>query len=355
MKSKITLLAMCITVCFALNTLKSVAQEKINGCPNATFEDTTFTGWTGATGNCSNYPTPTVWTPGIVSGALNDTVNDALSQHTLLTDPTAYDPIAIDTGTHLPAIPYLAPGGGNVSVRLGNSATNSGTEKLDYYMPVTAQNTSFTFMTAIVLENAGGHTVNQSPRFEIHIYLNGSTLLTGPCAVYSITSQAASTDPTFFPYKSGVNIDGYYKPWTNSTIDLTPYIGQSITVEFVTQDCTLGGHYGYAYIDASCGVMQNQVSFCPGSSMAILTAPSGFSNFQWYDSTGVAIPGSTHDTLQITNPVVGQHYTVAMLNSSGCGSTITTYLAYSTNCAVGIDNVTLTVDGVKTTKRIIVQ
>ena len=143
MKSKITLLAMCITICFALITKKSTAQ--FNGCSNAAFEDTTFTGWTGATGNCSNYPTPTVWTNGIVSHGINALANDILSQQTLLTDPNGYDPNAGLTGG-VPNITYLAPGGGNVSVRLGNSAVGAGTEKLDYRIAVTPQNVRFSIM-----------------------------------------------------------------------------------------------------------------------------------------------------------------------------------------------------------------
>ena len=323
-----------------------------SGCPNANFEDTTFTGWTGGTGLCSNYPTPTVWTPGMNVGPVN-AVPGTAAQQDLLTDPNGFDPNAGTTGG-MPNIPYIAPGGGHVSARLGNSETNYGTEYLSYQIPVTINNTSFTYQYAVVLESPSGHTATQQPRFDITVFNAAGTAVTGPCGAYDVQGLGAATDPTFFPYTAttsstvlvpppfgglfgsssttsttSVSSSGYYKKWTTVTIDLTPYITQTMTIQFVTQDCTLGGHYGYAYIDAGCSSLSNQVLFCPGDTTCMIVAAPGFNSYQWYNAAGTAIPGATGDTLHVSNPFLGEQFSVALLSAAGCGSSITTTLAYS--------------------------
>ncbi len=300
-----------------------------SGCPNAGFQDTTFTNWTGGTGDCSSYPSPIPWVMGFVSGPQNTPASNGASQHTMLTDPLGYD-LNAGLTAGVPNLPYLAPGGGNVSVRLGNSDINYGTEFLRYPITVTPTNTSFTYQYAVVLENPTLHTNLEQPRFEITVYDANGTAISGPCGVYSVEGLGASGDPTFFPFGTGP--DGYYKKWTTVSIDLSPYVGTTVTIEFVTQDCTLGGHYGYAYIDATCSQLQNQVSFCQTDTILLLTAPGGFTGYQWYDSTLTAIPasqGGTNDSLWIVHPVIGSHYTVNMFSAAGCGSSLTTTLSYS--------------------------
>ena len=291
-------------------------------CANAGFEDTTFTGWTGGTGDCSNYPTPTVWNLGLNTGALNLGPNTS-TQQDLLTCTTCYDPCC---GT-APGIPYVAPGGGNVSVRLGNNQTNSGTEYLQYDILVTSLNTSFTYQYAVVLEDPG-HTATQQPRFDIVVTDSAGNAVSGPCGAYDVNATNANSDPTFFPF--GVGPDGYYKPWTTVTIDLHSYVGSHMLIRFTTQDCTLGGHYGYAYIDASCSQLQTTVAFCPTDTIVRVTAPVGFTSYQWYTvSPNVAIPGATSSTLTVLHPVVGTQYTVVMSTVSGCGSSLTATLQNS--------------------------
>ena len=297
-------------------------------CANAGFEDSTFTGWTGGTGDCSNYPTPTNWTIGLNQGANNLGPNTS-TQQDILTCTTCYDPTAGGT-----AIPYVAPGGGNVSVRLGNSQTGSGTEYLEYNIYVTAQNTSFTYQYAVVLEDPG-HTATQQPRFDIAVTDSAGNAVSGPCGAYDVNATDANTDPTFFPFYvtspfGGTTLDGYYKPWTAVTIALNTYIGSHMLIRFTTQDCTLGGHYGYAYIDASCSQLQTIVAFCPTDTIVRVTAPLGFNSYQWYTVSPYAlIPGATSSTLTILHPVVGTQYSVNMTSVAGCGSSLTATLAIS--------------------------
>ncbi len=299
-------------------------------CINSGFEDVNFNMWTGATGLVPG----TVWTPGFINGGLNASAAGP-SRHTILTNVAGFDPVALNAVTNLPEIPLTAPGGGGVSVRLGNYDTGGETEKLDYPITVTPQNTSFTYQYAVVLESPTGHNNAEQPRFNIQVFDQFGTPVSGPCGVYAVEGLAAAGDTTFHPFNAGgvaASAGGFYKKWTTVGIDLTPYIGTTVTIEFQTADCTLGGHFGYAYIDCSCSQLQTNIAFCPNDTILMLTAPGGYSTYQWYDNNNILIPaaqGGTNDTLFIHNPVIGQIYSVSMFSLSGCNTSITTTLQYT--------------------------
>lgn len=295
----------------------SVQKTPVGPCDNAGFEDGTFTNWSGGTGTCDILPT--TWTLGFVA-----------TRHTIEA-AAGFDPFAINTTTGLPDIPLIAPGGLTTSVRLGNSNIGAETEYLRYPIAVTAANTSFTYQYAVVLENPTGHTALEQPRFDITVFDALGNPVSGPCGVYSVEGLAAASDTTFKPFNDPTlgTLQGYYKKWTTVSIDLTPYIGSTVTIQFQTSDCTLTGHFGYAYIDCSCSQLQASVAFCPNDTLLLLSAPGGFNTYQWYDATPALIPGATNDTLVIVNPVLGQVYSVSMLSASGCGTSLTVTLAYS--------------------------
>ena len=297
----------------------SVQKTPVGPCDNAGFEDGTFTNWLGATGLCDLMPTtPTTWTPGFVA-----------TRHTIVSG-AGFDPIAINPTTLLPEIPLIAPGGLSYSTRLGNDQIGAETEYLRYPIAVTAANTSFTYQYAVVLEWVSLHTAVQQPRFDIVVFDAAGNPVSGPCGAYSIEAIAASSDSTFTPFNvvGGVP-QGYYKKWTTVSIDLTSYIGSTVTIQFQTSDCTQTGHFGYAYIDCSCSQLQASVAFCPNDTLLLLSAPPGFNTYQWYDATSTQILGATNDTLMIANPVLGQVYSVSMQSASGCGTSLTVTLAYS--------------------------
>lgn len=295
----------------------SEQRKSLGPCDNAGFEDGTFLNWSGATGFCDILPT--TWTTGFVG-----------TRHTIVTG-AGFDPLAINTVSGLPEIPLVAPGGLSFSARLGNDQIGAETEYLRYPITVTASNTSFTYQYAVVLENPTGHTAAEQPRFDITVFDASGAPVSGPCGVYSVEGLAAASDTSFHPFNDPVfgGLQGYYKKWTTVSIDLTPYIGTTVTIQFQTSDCTLTGHFGYAYIDASCSQLAAQVAFCPDDTLLLLTAPPGFNTYQWYDASSTIIPGATNDTLAIINPILGQVYSVSMLSASGCGTSLTVTLAYS--------------------------
>jgi len=81
---------------------------------------------------------------GVVSNGNDAAVSDMAARHTFITlnsiDPTVTDPITMAPDTQMTT---LAPNGGFVSVRLGNSYANYQAEKLSYQFTVFPMITHF--------------------------------------------------------------------------------------------------------------------------------------------------------------------------------------------------------------------
>ena len=189
-------------------------------CPtNIGFEENSFNQWTGFTngGNCNTYPCA-INIPGIVPG-----------RHTITSVVNGNDPIV----TVIPQVcPF--PGFGNYSVRLGNSGIGWHAERLVTSMFVTANNSSIIYAFAAILNEPANapHAANESSRFSINISdVNGNSL---PCGSYTyIIGQQ-------IPFQR-LSSSVVYRNWSTFAVDLTPYIGQTISVEFMTGDCGQGG------------------------------------------------------------------------------------------------------------------
>ncbi len=310
--------------------------SKNSACPNAGFENLMFAPeWTGGIEQYPNAFTNTT----IISNGLNALNNDPNSRHTILTIPpgnnnpftgaiVGYDPLAINPTTGLAEIPFIAPFGGNASVRLGNSAVGSQKERLRYVVSVTPNNKAFYYQFAVIFDNPAGHTTNQQPYFKIRFMDSLGNLVGGSCGQYEILSSQAPTDPTYTAFANG---QSYYRKWERVNVDLSPYIGQNITVEFESADCSLSGHYGYAYVDAGClANLDATVNYCVGDQFAQLVAEPGFVTYQWFGPNSmVPIIGATNDTLTIASPTLGSIYTVEIGTSNGCIIVQNIAIAYS--------------------------
>lgn len=295
------------------------------GCPNAGFENLVFAPeWTGGIASYANaFTNNTIQTVG-----LNALYNNQQSRQTILNTPpgnnnvvlgaiVGHDPIAINPATGIAEIPFIAPFGGNASVRLGNAATGAQKERLRYVFQVTPNNKAFYYQFAVVFNNPAGHPQNVQPYFKIKFLDTLGNIVGGNCGVYNIFSAQAPTDPTYTAFGGGTS---FYRKWERVNVDLSPYIGQDITVEFENADCDYGGHYGYAYVDAGC--LENldaNVDYCAGDAFAQLVAEPGFTNYQWFGPNGmIPIAGATNDTLLVPAPNLGDTFTVEITTSNGC-------------------------------------
>lgn len=370
-------------------------------CPNADFGNFNYGGWQGGVYTNTagtNWTTFTpAWNLGIYTFGNNIPAQPAApwsaplprqNRHTLLNIlPTTnfppancigWDSIAVGQNhiSEIPFVPPLAKSG--VTCRLGNANNDYETEQLVYSVNVTPQNTFFTYAFAVVLYD-GSHGTGEQPFFSVSIKDGAGNIIPG-CGQYQSDISMISADTSFkraSMYNAGTWTDGYlgngqpnpnwwyyvyYRKWSTVNVDLTAYIGQNVTVEFRTADCTFGGHWGYAYVYADCGGNNMvQVNMCPGSTTQQLVAPMWFTSYQWYGpnlptDTIAASSGGTNDTLFISNGTIGDTYTVECINYAGCMNTYTVALGLtgaqinsvysSPSCSVGSSgSLTVTVSG----------
>jgi gliding motility-associated-like protein len=189
-------------------------------------------------------------------------------------------------------IPRVCPGG-NFSCRLGNgTTTGSGAARMTQSFLVDPTNMYFTYNYAVVFQSPNGHAANERPYFTVRVFdAAGNNISCGEYSVYADPLNAAS----FQSIVVGGNTV-LYTNWTSVFTNLSAYVGQNVTIEFTSADCSLGGHYGYAYVDASCAFQQLIASpgfICPGQTTT-LTAPAGVGTYLW--NTGASTQSITVGT-----------------------------------------------------------
>jgi len=293
LKSPFGFTALLCSFFYLLITPKLSAQSVQQGCPNANLSMNDFTGWTGYTGTFSN--------PGATLGIVN-------GRHTIISTQ-GFDP---NTCGGLPMIPQ----GYTRSIRLGNQNTGANGEMISYQLTVSQDNSLFIYKYAVVLQDPD-HTPNQQPNFEMRLMNAAGQQINGNCGIYTV-----------YAGQSGQNFqqcnDKTWLPWKTVGVNLSAYIGQTITIEFTTRDCSLGAHFGFAYLVAECMPLYINMNYCNGSNQVQLTAPIGFQNYQWTPG------GATTPSITINSPNNNQVYTCTMnsvSNQGNCPVSISTQLS----------------------------
>ncbi len=155
-------------------------------------------------------------------------------------------------------IPTTAQGSSG-AVRIGNAVAGCGCELLSKTFVVTPTVSTITFWFAVVLQNpqVPPHAPGVQPFFWVRVTDASGNIVPGAFDFGNGTDilVADFTNPFFQIGKDAAgNPNGIvYKDWSCAQIDLSSQIGKQVTVEFVTGDCGLCGHWGYAYIDSFCG------------------------------------------------------------------------------------------------------
>lgn len=296
---------------FLLLGTNTIAQN--TSCPpNLDFEQGNLDNWEfyiGSSVNCCPLSTPTT-TGGPVVG-----------RHTLVSG-AGLDPYGL--------FPVVAPGGGNFSLLLGNDATNAQAERARYYVRVPSNpNNIYTLLYsyAVVFQDPS-HSPVEQPRFEVNVFdsATGNPL---PCNQFNFVADAVL--PGFKTSTRPGAIDVRYKEWSTASIDLSPFAGQTVAVDFTTGDCSRGGHFGYAYLDVACNSFQTYSLFCPATPTITLTSPPGFKDYEWWNQTYTTLLGTTQD-LTVPTPTGNTVFNVILspFAGFGCPDTLSTTFSYST-------------------------
>lgn len=272
-------------------------------CDNSDFETGDFTSWELSEGAVNNQP--------YGFGSVIPTT--AGTQHFIVSGGT-------DPNVPGNALPKLNPNGGSYSVQLGDYANGSKCGIMRQTFLVDANHTSYAYSYALVMQDPSDHTLGEKPFFKVNMYdENNNSLI---CGEYSVISGPGG-DPGFIPFDSECTtiifittcVDAYYLPWRTTFIPLDSYVGQNVTIEFVSGDCSQSGHWGYAYLDADCSsvqIDQTAAALCSGDPI-VISAPEGAASYLW--SPG----GETTESITVSQPGT---YTVTVTPVSGSGCSI---------------------------------
>jgi len=139
------------------------------------------------------------------------------------------------------------------SFRLNNAANGAHFSSLSQTVSnYGAQDLYFGF--AAVLENPGAlatpHTADETPNFSFSL-VDTTTNLT----LYSTSFNARNAVSQGITWNTGLDNPGnqstwMYSDWNIVHVDTSAYMGDTLTLTVLAYDCALGGHGGYAYIDA---------------------------------------------------------------------------------------------------------
>ncbi|WP_317898672.1 T9SS type A sorting domain-containing protein [Aurantibacillus circumpalustris] len=248
-------------------------------------------------------------------------------------------------------LPYIgnllnSPLGGSKIVALNNASPNYVVTKIAQNFAVNYTSSIFQYAYAGSWDYSPTETCCTGANFQVIVKDCFGTVL--PCFSYTLnpnggTCPSASGSTTLTTIG---NIPTNWANWVVRTVDLSPFIGSCVTVEVIANSCALASHVGRAYFDARCASpsqlivgsglsnvtpFPTPVGFCQGSNQAQITAPLGYSNYQWYaPGTGsIPPPQGTSSVLTVSNPVAGSVYTVNMLAPSGCIYTATYAIGYA--------------------------
>jgi gliding motility-associated-like protein len=273
-------------------------------CVNVDFETGDWTGWETNMGASCTGGIPDCYTGGAPGSNTGDPNN--LRRHLV---------VGAGADPDVPALSTLSPFGGVSSLRLGNEAAGYGAEKISHTFLVIAGQEIFTYAFAVVLQDPGtSHAIDHKPFFGIAMFDSNGNALSDTCAQYNVT---AGTGKPGFQTLGTIE----WKDWAQISLDLTAYVGQNVTIEFTTSDCDFGGHWGRAYIDATCS--QPEISVVPDCEGILLQAPGGYFQYEWRDvSTGTVISNLQN----LLTPGPGT-YSVDLISENGCSITIDTVMS----------------------------
>lgn len=197
--------------------------------------------------------------------------DDPESRHTLHYMPDEYDAMS---NYQLRTCPdgYIA------SVRLGDGGDGDGSgESIEYkYKVEDGASAILKIKYALVLSNPHPATPEANPQFWLDILVDNK-VIKNECG-FAMFTAGDSEDSGWLE-----GIDGWlYKDWTEHSINLSDYVGKTLTIRLVTTDCQPSAHTGYVYFVLDCedGGLSG-LNCGEDNPTTEFEAPSGF-DYVWY-------------------------------------------------------------------------
>ena len=298
-----------------------------NACSNIGFESGDFSSWILTDGGISEGITGAKHPLYFPESCISNASLNSSAQHKIMLN--GLDAIG--------GFKKVRPGLGTKSLLLGDSTktirrynddvvgVSSNGATIEQQFKVTSDNSLFTYYYAVVLE-ASNHAPNQQPTFRIDAVdqdgkriLCGEYLVVASGAIPGFVEKDAIDNPT--NPKADLSTKVLYKDWTPVFIDLTNYIGTSVTIRFTVMDCSDKAHFGYAYVDAVCQKLEitSKAAAC-NSTKTMLYAPPGGNSYKWTIKGNTTEIG-TKDSLEVS-PTAPTIYQCEIISVAGCTTTL---------------------------------
>ena len=227
------------------------------------------------------------------------------------TDELQFRPCApVDSGTESPAsrhtvydglihdaqigilinTPYNQP-----AVRLGNPGTSCA-EQIEYRFKVTEENANLTIRFMALFQNED-HSAGEKALFSVTLLDRNKQELTDQCVSFDVDNrfEHCSSDiniTSYSLYPDNPDYDILWNSWETVSVNLSPFIGQTLYLRLTTSDCRNGAHFGYAYYTISTSPLKITVNSTAGNNK--WTAPDGYL-YRWHNADN---PDSTLSTGQ---------------------------------------------------------
>jgi len=305
------------------------------GCNNIDFESGNFTNWTGFEGYNENTTQPLTQAGGTLNPPPTNLNNAETScQYYAIiangsTDPNMGIVLTSPLGgncarmggenRNLGDANTACPGngGGNSTytvptqceatyfgANIGDQLLLAGSagEVLQTTFTVTPQNTAFQYAYLFAYTDNGSHDTTQQPYFKVRVLdQNGQEI---NCLNYFQQGLGDACGNTHAPpgYSGSLATGLFYTSnWQVSSLNLLPYLNQPVTVIFTVAGCTVGGHFGYAYVDCACAPQQIIIpnTACVGANTQLIAPPLGNAVFQWSTANGNIVSGTNTTTVTV--------------------------------------------------------
>ncbi len=317
-----------ISTCLCIAGFAGYAQV-VTECPqNIGFERGTLANWQAASGSISS-----TMNGGARPATLNlQTSNPQSGQHTVIRRSSDID--------YYGQFSTNAPNGSDYVVQLGNDCNGRGAEQISYTItvPSNVDNYSIIFNYAVVFESPT-HDYDEQPKFTARVFDVGSNSST-ECGSFEFVASGSLPGFQTSPYLSrmvcgngggggGANQPApvLFKDWSPVLVNLSAYIGKTIRLEFTTNDCSRGGHFGYAYIDfdENCSIPVTGNITCPGIEKITLKTLPGFYGYRWYNAETSELLGTADSVILSPVPPIGTRIAIELIPYPGIGCQQTLY------------------------------